>query len=215
MNHYIPASGPHISNELVILVHGLLHSSFTMQGLGKYLSGKGYDIYLYDYPSTQYHIKEHGQIFREFLQQLMLEHPGKKIHFIGHSLGGIIIREALANIAEKYLTRCSCLIMLAPPNHGSVIAKMCIKLLPVTAKLIQPLEELSSDPDTYIHHMPIPRHVNVGVVTGKFDAKVHYSTAHLQGEKDFLLVNSTHDFIMNHIAVKEAIVRFLKNNSFH
>lgn len=203
------------SNEVIVLVHGLIRSHKSMSRLGNYLSKKGYDVYLYHYPSTKYLINEHGLQFKYFVENLLQENPDKKFHFITHSLGGIIAREALSKISQQQLNKCGCLIMLAPPNQGSSLAKLCVKLIPFISTFIKPLAELSSKPDAYVHQIETPDKIKIGVIAGRFDAKTPPRVTYLSSQKDFLIINSTHTFIMNHPKARKAIITFLQKGIFH
>ena len=85
-------------NEIIVIVHGLIRSSKSMLSLGKHLNEIGYEIIFYDYPSTKYNIAEHSKQLNLFIQSLLFKNHAKKVHFITHSLGGIITREALNSL---------------------------------------------------------------------------------------------------------------------
>lgn len=204
----------HANNNIIILIHGLMRTSKCMQGLASYLNREGYEIFLYEYASTEYTIKEHGSHLKKFIETIITSHPHKKLHFIGHSLGGIIAREALAQLTQEQLNVCVNLIMLAPPNRGSRLARFFVRTFPFTAKFVRPLTELSSDEEAYIHQVAIPEKINIGVIAGRFDAKAPPAFTHLKGQKDFLVVNAVHTFIMNHPKCRKAILHFLRVGVF-
>lgn len=213
--HYLVKSKGDIKrNEAIILVHGLIRSHKSMARLGKYLSMQGYDIYLYDYPSTKYFIHEHSIQFQQFIESILLENPNRKLHFITHSLGGIITREALSHLSAEQLSKCGCLIMLAPPNKGSWLAKTIIKIAPFIASLIKPSAELSSEKGAYVHQIGTPEQLKFGVIAGKFDTVTPSPTTRLDGLRDFILINTNHTFIMNHPKTRKAISVFLENGRF-
>ena len=137
-----------------------------------------------------------------------------KIHFVTHSLGGgIIVREALAKWSPNQLKHIGVLIMLAPPNQGSLLAKLSTKMFPLITSLIKPLAELSLEKGSYVHHVPVP-HIKMGIIAGRFDAKVPPSAAWLQGQTEPIVINSTHTFIMNHAKTKKLILTFLEKGTF-
>lgn len=202
------------SEDIIVLIHGLLRSHRSMGSLGRYLRKQGYNVVNYSYPSTQYTIKEHGDKFIIFIENILSADPHKKIHFITHSLGGIIVREALSNLPPNKLTKCKSLIMLAPPNQGSLFAQVCLTIAPILSRFIKPLAELSCDRDAYIHTVPIPRGLKIGIIAGRFDAKVPPHVSQLSNQDDFVIINSTHSFIMNHPKARKAIINFLKSSRF-
>jgi pimeloyl-ACP methyl ester carboxylesterase len=194
--------------ELIVLVHGLMRTSLSMWPLKHYLEHQGYHTYLYSYPSAKYSIHQHAVSLHEFINHLLGNNPNIKIHFITHSLGGIITREALALLSKKQLKNIGCLIMLAPPNQGSKLAKLSLSLVPLLTDSIKPLAELSSEHSSYVHQVPIPK-VKMRIIAGRYDAKVPPDAAFLAGVSDPLIVNSNHTFIMNNGKTKQLIISFL------
>lgn len=200
------------NRELVVLIHGLMRTSLSMWPLKLYLKKQGYDVYSYSYPSMKYNIREHGIYLEQFIKTLLIQNPKVKINFITHSLGGIITREALSKLSKKQLARIGCLIMLAPPNQGARLAKLSSKMFPVLTSSIKPLAELSSDPNSYVHSVPVPD-IKIGIIAGQYDMKVPPDMARL-GQNNPMIVNSTHTFIMNNKKTKQLIMNFLKKGSF-
>ncbi len=200
--------------EVVVLIHGLLRSHKSMHRLGQFLRYNGYEIVLYDYPSRKYSITEHGVRLNDYIAHLLSNHPTKKFHFVTHSLGGIIAREALSYLTKEQLSRCEHLIMLAPPTQGSSLAKLFIKWFPFVTFFIKLLAELSSSQAAYVHQVAIPAGLKIGVIAGRFDAMTPPPVTHIEGEKDFIVINAAHTFIMNHPKGRKAILNFLRKTSF-
>jgi pimeloyl-ACP methyl ester carboxylesterase len=210
-------------NEVVVLVHGLIRRSINFYRLGRLLQNRGYHVYLYDYQTSRYSVAEHGQHFKTYLEKIITEQPGKKINLVTHSMGGILTREALGHLAEEatisdheILTR-ECfnrIVMIAPPNLGSDIAKHCCKYLPFTANWLQPLADLSSADDSSIHQVPIPKGLDIGIIIGRFDHEVKAEYTILPGVRHYLTINAEHSFIMYMPAAKKAVISFLENGYF-
>lgn len=198
--------------EIIVLIHGLMRTTWSMYYLKNYLEKKGYQVYSYSYPSSRYTIHEQSNYLHLYITQLIMNHPGIKIYFITHSLGGIIARDALAQFPEGELKKMGGLIMLAPPNQGSALAKLSNTLLPLVSNFIKPLAELSSEATSYVHKVPIPK-IKIGIIAGRYDAKVPPASARLKGEAEPVIVNSTHTFIMNNTATKKLITHFLEKGT--
>ncbi|MCW8397996.1 lipase [Legionella sp. PATHC038] len=199
--------------EIIVLIHGLMRTSLSMWPLKNYLKRQGYEVYSYSYPSPKYSIQEHGIILNQFIKNLLEKNPGVKVSFITHSLGGIITRQALSTWSQEQLKQIGCLIMLAPPNQGSKMAKLSSKIFPMFTSPIKPLAELSSEQTSYVHRVPVPN-IKIGIIAGRFDAKVPPESARLQGQNDPIIVNSNHTFIMNNAKTRQLIMSFLKTGSF-
>ncbi|ARB94147.1 lipase family alpha/beta hydrolase [Legionella longbeachae] len=204
---------PQHAQEIIVLVHGLMRTSISMWPLKNFLKRKGYEVYTYSYPSHKYSIQEHGTYLNQYIKNLLAKNPGAKINFITHSLGGIITREALSKFSKEQLKNIGSLIMLAPPNQGSKLAKISTKMFPMLTFPIKPLAELSSDQTSYVHHVPVPN-IKIGIIAGRYDAKVPPEYARLEGQNDPVIVNSNHTFIMNNTQTRELIMNFLENGSF-
>lgn len=199
--------------EIIILIHGLMRTTLSMYPLKSYLIKQGYEVYSYSYPSTKYTIKQHGIYLRNYIADLSVKNPRVKINFITHSLGGIITREALSQLSPEQLKNIGSLIMLAPPNQGSYLAKLSTKMFPIITSSIKPLAELSSEQASYVHQVPIPK-IKMGIIAGRYDAKVPPASAMLKATTATVVVNSTHTFIMNNPQTKKFIISFLKKGSF-
>ncbi len=199
--------------EIIVLIHGLMRTYMSMSPLKAYFEKQGYTVYYYKYTSARYSIHEHSTDLNRYVIDLLEKNPGSKVHFITHSLGGVIIREALVKLPKEQLKNISSVVMLAPPNQGSALAKFSTKALPMLNYFVKPLAELSSEQAAYVHHVPIPN-IKIGIIAGRFDAKVPPSSARLEGVPEPVVVNATHTFIMNHTRTKELIKNFLETGSF-
>jgi esterase/lipase len=111
-------------NEAVVLLHGVGLSSLFMQKIEKSLYEEGFVVYNIDYPSRRHNIETTTSYVFHQLQKKPIG-DCKQVHFIGHSLGGVLLR----NITYRYcFHNLGKVIALAPPNHGSSLVdrfKMC------------------------------------------------------------------------------------------
>lgn len=199
--------------EIVVLVHGLMRTTLSMYPLKAYLTRQGYQVYSYSYPSPRYSMHQHARSLYEYIDDLLAKNPGAKIHFVTHSMGGIITREALSKLSPKELKRVHSLVMLAPPNQGSYLAKLSTHMFPFVKSFIKPLSELSSEEIAYVHHVPIPK-VNMGIIAGRYDAKVPPASARMNQHIDLRVVSSNHTFIMNNSEARKLIKNFLEKGTF-
>ena len=104
--------------DYVVIVHGLGFSKFFFFKIVKALETKGYKVVYFKYPTRKFTL---DILVSEFLgKEIKHKCPDKKkkIHFVSHSFGGIMIRKYLE--ANPSL-RTGRVVMIAPPNHGSEI----------------------------------------------------------------------------------------------
>lgn len=202
-------------NEIVVLVHGLFLRCLNMFTIGRFLNRHGYEIYIYDYFSTRKQIFHHGVDLKNYLMRIFKMHPEKKVNIVTHSLGGIITREAVASLQrENEAEKIHRIVMLAPPNKGSDVAKNVVKSLPFSKWIAKPLPELSSSEEAYVHKVPKPEGIEIGIIAGKYDEKVNLEYTHLEVQKDHIVVPSRHSFIMFKKEVKQKTLAFLENGKF-
>ena len=83
---------------------------------------EGYNATNWGYPSKEGTIGEHALYLNEKLQEIARSHPGEPIHFVTHSLGGIIVRAALNLETCPEEAKRGAAVLLAPPNQGSSFA---------------------------------------------------------------------------------------------
>jgi len=197
---------PELASECVILLHGLARTSSSMKILQKSLSKKGYSVVNIDYPSRQLPIAELASLAIEegILKSQQLQ--CKKIHFVTHSLGGILVRQYTQTKTIPDLHR---VVMLGPPNKGSEVVDR-LKNLPGYTQIHGPagLELGTADED--IPKQLGPVNFELGIIAGKLsinpilssiipgqdDGKVSVESTKIQGMKDFITLPTTHTFMM-------------------
>jgi hypothetical protein len=104
--------------EHVIVLHGLALNSYWTAGLACSLKNAGYEVHNVSYPSRQNHFEE---LVESFLKPLIDDIPCKKIHFVVHSMGGILVRLYAKEYGAERIGR---VVMLGTPNHGSEAADL-------------------------------------------------------------------------------------------
>lgn len=196
--------------DYVVLLHGFWRSARSMKTLEKVLVKDGYEVVNIDYPSKEQTIES---ISDDYLKKNLNEScPDKKrkINFVTHSMGGIIVRHFLANNKLPNLGR---VVMLAPPNNGSKMADVFSKFEVVNKMLGPALKQLTSSQKSPPKAIIKPDY-EVGIIAGKFDGKVSLKSTKLDGMKDFLVVPSAHSFIMEWDEVVVAVKNFIEKGKF-
>jgi pimeloyl-ACP methyl ester carboxylesterase len=212
--------------ECVVLLHGLGRTRWSMKPMADALRAAGYVTVNIDYPSRKQPIEILANSAVGEGIESCRQADAAAIHFVTHSMGGILVRYFLA---KHRLDRLGRVVMLSPPNQGSEVTDM-LKNEPLYAWINGPAgQQLGTDPDS----LPLRLgRVNfaLGVITGNRaafydtwladaipgpnDGKVSVARAQVAGMADFLVVPSTHTFIMEEPQVILQTFNFLRYGHF-
>jgi pimeloyl-ACP methyl ester carboxylesterase len=101
--------------ESIVLVHGLWMKGFEMRLLQWRLRRAGYRVYRFSYRSVARDLIENARHLNIFLQKV----EGETVHFVAHSLGGLVVRRLLHDFPEQRPGR---IVTLGTPHIGSYVA---------------------------------------------------------------------------------------------
>ena len=161
--------------KTAVLIHGWGVRASSMESLAEMLYRAGYSVLNYDYPSSEKSIRQHAG---RFLSCYRREHLRGKIHFLTHSMGGLILRRALAEMTEAECRAIDSIVMLGPPNQGSLLA-LIGKAGPVRSLNVS-LGDMVPGSDAL--RIPAPRYLPpVGIIAGTLDGKVAFKSTALPG----------------------------------
>jgi len=207
----------------VVLMHGLARGAGSMAPLGAFLERNGFQVRNLDYASTE-HAPE------ALVAQLRAEvarccgDGAAPLHFVTHSLGGIVVRAYLEREKPPRLGR---VVQIAPPNKGSEIVDALGDHALFEAALGETAVRLGTDADSFPNSIGAPDY-ELGVIAGSSsinplgsallsgpnDGAVTIESARLEGASDFLVVDANHTFIMQDDQVMEQVLHFLREGRF-
>ena len=207
------------ANDHVVLVHGLWRTPLSWMVPRQRLRSAGYQAVGIHYPSFRRPIEE----LARFVASRLPTNSGGRIHFLTHSLGGLVIRYLLRTERPDNLGR---VVMLSPPNHGSQLARHLTRNRVFTTAAGPAGQQLASTPEA-IGELLGPVDFDLGVIIGDKalpltsrhirgvnDGKVGTEEARIAGMRDFLVVHRGHAFIMNDANVVKQAVHFFEHGSF-
>jgi len=212
------------NHECVILLHGLMRTSTSMIPIADALLEEGFIVVNQGYPSRSLPIEELSVLAVEEGLAACRRRAAERVHFVTHSLGGILVRYYLADRTIPELGR---VVMLSPPNQGSALSDL-IEKFPALEDIIGPAGyQLGTDGDSIPGKLGAAD-FDVGIITGDHtvnpvmsayletpnDGKVTIESATLEGMRDFLVVPHSHPFIMRNDKVIGQIIYFLYFGKF-
>jgi pimeloyl-ACP methyl ester carboxylesterase len=207
-------------SSLVILVHGLWMSGFELSILKRRIEAQSeLKAMSFSYPSLKGSMADHVRGLIDFAQRQQVD----ELHFVGHSLGSLVILRALQITDDLAPGRA---VLLGPPCQGSRAAQGVARMLPFSRTLL----------GAAIHEECIacgPREWSgrrdVGIIAGSMglglgrlfanltaahDGTVTVEETMLPGSKDHVVLNTSHTSMLFSPEVAQQAVAFLRNGSF-
>ena len=212
---------PAPDREAVVLVHGLGRSPASMLVLAQRLEWAGYGVVTVGYKSLQTAFSEQVATVGSVVDRCCAESP--QIHFVGHSLGGLVIRGYLAETPPEQLGR---VVLLAPPNQGSLFVDW-LEEIPAATEVLGPVgSELGTDSTDIPATLPPPDY-EMGIIAGNRsiqpighlaipgpdDGIVSVEQTRVEGVPVIVLPRS-HAFIMSSRYTAQAVIKFLRTGEF-
>ena len=213
------------ADECVIVLHGLARTSASMATMTEAINEAGFTAINVDYPSREYPIEALAPM--AIGRGLVLcESAGaiEKIHFVTHSLGGILVRNYLSNHEIPRLGR---VVMLGPPNQGSAAVDE-LGDVPGVDWINGPAGRQLGKGEESVPLQLGPAEFELGVIAGNRtidpivsavlddpdDGRVSVEDTKLEVMDDFIIVEHSHAFMMRLELPIELTIRFLKTGSF-
>ncbi len=211
-------------SECVILLHGLARTHLSMSSMESVLKKNGYYVANINYPSRKLPISDLASIaIEEGLNQCRKQNL-ETIHFVTHSLGGILVRQYTHLHVIPELKR---VIMLGPPNKGSETVDK-LKNLPGFTLINGPAGHELGTAESDLPNKLGPVNFELGVIAGKRsinpilssliegqdDGKVSVEHTKIEGMKDFIALPTTHTFMMRNQQTIHQTLYFLDHGVF-
>lgn len=210
--------------EWVILLHGLGRSSRSLARLEADLAGQGYSVLNLDYPSLKYPIAYLAEEVLHPEVARLSAASSVKIHFVTHSMGGIVVRYYLKRHDVPSLGR---VVMLAPPNQGSELADLVMKSV-LFKKFTAPAgRELGTDMEGLPRRLGGPdfelgviagsrsyNPVNSLLLEGPDDGTVTVESTRTPGLADFIVLPCSHNSIVRDRKAIGQVIYFLRHGTF-
>lgn len=202
--------------ESIVLVHGLWMKGPEMFLLRCRLRKAGYRVYQFSYRSVARDLGQNARQLNSFLKEV----KGKQVHFVAHSLGGLVVRKLFQEFPQQRPGR---IVTLGSPHTGSYVAdrlsrngifrRLFGRSLPALSGTVKPWKserELGS----------IAGYLSLGIallmrdLEKPNDGTVSVRETYLDGMSDHTLVKASHMGLLYSRRATEQVIAFLRNGRF-
>ncbi len=206
----------HVPDEHIVLVHGLWMRGFTLTTLRRRLEREGFSVEIFDYASV-FHtpvVSIEKLLHRAKLSKKI------KVHFVGHSLGGLLVLQALQKEPDLANGRVVC---LGSPLRGSAVARALAGFPGGFILLGRSIETLRNGLDRWdgeqqvgmvAGRVPLGLGLAIGGLVAPHDGTVSVEETQLPGLTDHCIVAATHTGLPFSDEVARQTIAFLTSARF-
>ena len=213
------------NGEAVVLLHGILRSNFNMTPMSLYLKREGYETININYPSREHDLENLTKFLNDKLSMSKTFNNASKVHFVTHSMGGLLTRYYLTKHKPNNLGR---VVMMGPPNNGSEFADFMMEYKPLKTAFEKVFGPAGTQLTTSHVHNTNDIKYELGVIAGRrsvnpiapwvldgeHDGIVPVERTKIKGMKDHIVLPTTHSFMMVSPSVMKQTAYFLKKGKF-
>ena len=218
-----PASA-NATQDGVVLLHGISRTTRSFRKMQTALEGSGFATLNQDYASRRKALEALAEDIHPSIQRFADGIDGA-VHFVGHSMGGLLARVYIARYRPKRLGR---VVMLGTPNGGSEIADRLKHIGAYRAWFGPAGQQLVTQRDATIAAMFPPVDYPVGIIAGNrsvdpimstflpkpHDGRVSVENTRLDGMADHIIVGTSHPWLIRNGRAIEQTITFVRDGSF-
>ena len=214
-----------MTKSLVVLLHGMGRTRLALVYLNRQLRRAGFDCLNLTYPRRK-SIPEIAEFVSDKIEaaNVAAGQPDRTIHFVTHSLGGIVVRQLVRDRRPQHLGR---VVMLGPPNQGSQLASWLRTNWAFKLAFGMPGQQIHAEADGVPRQLG-PVDFDVGVIAGtsasldpmRFflgetnDGKVTVTEAKVEGMADYIELPVSHTLMVYQKAAIQQVIHFLRHGEF-
>jgi len=224
MNGSSQISPDQAMRDRVVLLHGIARTSRSMKKLEHALQGAGFTTLNIDYASRRKPIAALVDDIHPAITRFSAASDAP-LHFVAHSMGGLLVRAYIARYRPAQLAR---VVMLGTPNGGSEVADLVSRTMLYRAFYGPAGLELTTEHAREFRSLAAPDYP-VGIIAGdRFidplagifvmpkpnDGRVSVRSSMIEGMTDHIVVKTSHPGLpLNAVAIEQTIA-FLQNGCF-
>jgi pimeloyl-ACP methyl ester carboxylesterase len=208
----------------VVLLHGVSRTARSFARMQAALEASGFTALNLDYPSRRKSLEALAEEIHPDIERFAGGIEGS-LHFVGHSMGGLLTRVYLARHRPIRLGR---VVMLGTPNSGSEIADRLKNFLPYRLFFGPAGQQLGTQRDTALQALFPPADYPVGIIAGNrsiyplsslflpkpHDGRVSVANTRLDGMVDHIVLAAPHPLLPENDIAVEATIAFLRDGKF-
>jgi pimeloyl-ACP methyl ester carboxylesterase len=208
----------------VVLLHGISRTARSFRKMQTALEGCGFATLNLDYASRRNALEALAEDIHPAIQRFT-EGVDGSVHFVCHSMGGLLARVYIARYRPTRLGR---VVMLGTPNSGSEIADRLRHLRPYRAFFGPAGQQLGTQRNEAANALFPPVDYPVGIIAGNrsiypitsallpkpHDGRVSVANTKLDGMADHTVIRTSHPWLVrNGVAIAQTIA-FLRDGRF-
>jgi pimeloyl-ACP methyl ester carboxylesterase len=208
----------------VVLLHGIARSSSSLAKIERALQHAGFKTLNLDYPSRAHTLEDLAEIIHDPIGRFLATGTGA-LHFVTHSMGGLLARAYITRHRPPRLGR---VVMLGTPNEGCEIADLLGRFAFYRRFFGPAGGQLGTHRDAHLQAVLGMVDYPVGIIAGDRtlypvswllipgpnDGRVSVSRSAVAGMAGHVTIHATHSFMMRNAEVIRQSLAFLQEGRF-
>jgi alpha-beta hydrolase superfamily lysophospholipase len=218
-----PVAGTVAPRQCVVVLHGMGRSRLSMLDIAADLRHAGYAVVNVSYPARRKPIEALAPSVGDMVARCRAT-GATRIHFVTHSLGGIVVRYWLRDHPMADAGR---VVMLGPPNRGSEVTEKYHDALWYRVTTGPAGQQIGTGADSVPNRLGAPP-LETGVIAGTRsgnptfaalfagpnDGKVSVARARMPGLADFIEIDASHYYLAHSPEAMRQVRAFLASGHF-
>ena len=210
--------------DSVVLLHGISRTALSFRKMQAALEATGFATLNIDYTSRRHPLETLVEHIHPAITQFTANNEGH-LHFVGHSMGGLLTRAYISKYRPPCLGR---VVMLGTPNGGSEIADRLKNLSAYRAFFGPAGQQLGTLRDAATSALLPAADYPLGIIAGSrsvypitsvmlprpHDGRVSVAATRLDGMADHIVIPASHPWLVRNAEAIAQTIAFLRSGKF-